>query len=70
LGRFEPTFGRSFENQLEQYIFEIKSRLFGITNIELRHLLFELAKLIALKHMFHDVCAQVDGIIDDDELFT
>jgi len=53
LGRFQTTFDSSFENELEQYVFEMENRLFGITNTDLRRLAFELAERNSLNHTFN-----------------
>lgn len=53
LGRFEATFDAVFERELERYILDMESRLFGVTNMELRQLAFQLAERNKLRHNFN-----------------
>lgn len=53
LGRFEQTFDEVFESELEQYVFEMEERLFGVTNNDLRRLAFQLAERNGLHHSFN-----------------
>lgn len=52
-GRFQKTFDDAFEKELKDYIFQMESRFFGITNIELRQMAFELAEKNKIDHNFN-----------------
>ena len=53
VGLFEQTFDKDFVEELQQYVFDMEERLFGITNINLRRLAYQLAEHNALKQNFN-----------------
>jgi len=52
LGRFESTFNEDFETELVNYIMNMESRFFGITNSELRQIAFQLAEKNSIPNRF------------------
>lgn len=56
LGRFELTLDKTFEDELQEYVFDMEERLFGITNMDLRRLAFHLAERNDLNHNFGKTC--------------
>jgi hypothetical protein len=59
LGRFEPTFDKTFEDELQEYVFYFEERLFRITNTDLRRLAFQLAERNDLNHNFSKLAVEM-----------
>jgi len=55
LGGFKMTFDAGFEKDLEEYIIDMSNRFFGITNIDLRTMAFELAVRNCVPNKFNSV---------------
>src|SRR5688572_26577862 len=53
LGGHRNVFDAAFEKDLEQYVLDMSSRLFGITNTELRVMAYELAERNSIHHSFN-----------------
>lgn len=53
LGGHRRVFDASFEKDLEEYVLDMSSRLFGITNAELRQMAYELAERRSVLHNFN-----------------
>ncbi|KAJ4449897.1 hypothetical protein ANN_01303 [Periplaneta americana] len=55
LGRYKCTFDKNLERELVDHIKLLKSRMFGLTAIEVRILAYQLAEMNDIEHRFNKV---------------
>ena len=56
LGRFNPVFGNTFESELVSKIQLMEKTMYGLTPTDVRHIAFELAEQLQIRHNFNSEC--------------
>ena len=62
LGRYATVFPSDVEEALKEHIFDLESRLFGLTTLDVRKLAFHMAEEMKVPHPFRDGCAGEDWL--------
>ena len=62
LGRYDTALPAEVEDSLKEHIFYMESRLFGLSNLELRRLAYSIAERCGIKHPFKNGLAGKDWL--------